>query len=343
MHDQGECFGEETDRGGHDSDTRRRADGGRERRAAREGGQADRCGARGMGRQHGGQSGGGRRDAPVPELGAQFFQGAGHALLRRVVAQAERLADAPPVAFLEEPQQHGLAILGRQFPERVVQHRGQVAPGGIGFVGFGSVHGHGVFPERAAAFAPEGFGGFQAGVAMQPRGQATDVLGAQPARPARPDGEIGEDGLDDVLRQMGVAADSPLRGSEDQPDMALDQLPERRFGTGFGIGAQQIGGVVHVCHGGDAADRGKPTGYLAVVWDASTETATDRLGVIPTPAQTAPSPAGDRNRRHRSPPRSGWSAARSPRGSRASADAGRGWFPTVERRTVASLRRWQRR
>ena len=118
----------------------------------------------------------------------------------------------------------------------------------------------GVFPERAAAFAPEGFGGFQASVAMQPRGQATDVLGAEPARPARPDCEVGEDGLDDVLGQVGVAADAPQRGAEDQPDVALDELPERRFGTGFGVGAEQLGGFVHVCHGGDAAGARKPTG-----------------------------------------------------------------------------------
>ena len=109
--------------------------------------------------------------------------------------------------MLKEAQQNGGAVLGSELVDCLVedgrnQHqvrRGMVLAG----VHFDSVP----FPGLAAAFAPHGFGGDKAGVAMQPPTQH-HVAGKR-ARLAR---QIHEDNLGNVLRQVRVAADQPNRG-----------------------------------------------------------------------------------------------------------------------------------
>ena len=60
--------------------------------------------------------------AAAPKQVRELFQSLGHAFLRRVFADAERLTHFMKIFVLEEPQEHGVAVLFAQFHQRFVEH-----------------------------------------------------------------------------------------------------------------------------------------------------------------------------------------------------------------------------
>ena len=99
----------------------------------------------------------------------------------------------------------------------IVEHRRDIQPAGIGHFRE-SVHFDGdLFASLAAAFAPREVRGDKTSMAMEPAAKLN--AGGERTRLA---GEVGENGLDHVLRLMGVAANAAESDRVNKVDVARD-------------------------------------------------------------------------------------------------------------------------
>src|SRR5439155_22903080 len=161
---------------------------------------------------------------------AQLFHRAADALLRGVFVRAERRADSSEVTLLEETQQDSPAIGVVKFVYSFVKDRCDFIPGRIAGVQQ-HVHIDSLsFTFLTTTLAAHEGRGDKAGVPVQPA--AEHRFATQGSGFAR---QIGEYGLDNVLREMRVAAQTPKRHRVNQIDVTGNQFAEGRVGAPFSV------------------------------------------------------------------------------------------------------------
>jgi hypothetical protein len=204
--------------------------GGRDR-----GGQPNGRSLHGIGGDHGDESTGAGGGTVFGEVFAQAFNGAADAPLGRVLADAERLRHLAGGLALEVAEQHGVAIRLAQLPQRGVELRGDLFPGGVGFAGKQFVHDGGLLFAGAAAFdAAHGLRRDVLGGPVQPAGNHGTMAELTGAFRKREEYALGH-----VLGQMRIAHHSQRRRI-DKINMAAHQFGKGRFRAVFRVGSQQM-------------------------------------------------------------------------------------------------------
>ncbi len=226
-------------------------------------GKSRRSGGDGIGGKDGSERRGGKRDAAFAQECAEFFEGAGDALLGGVFAAAQCFADGAKIALLVKAQQDGGAVFGSEFVDGLVEDGRDLGEVRLGMIGK-RVHGGGLeFALVTATFTAHERGGDMAGIAMKPAAQGR--ISGQRVGLLR---EVKKNGLGDVLGAMRVTAHETEGGGINQIQITSEDFAKGRFGAVFNKVGKQGLSLGHV-FSSKMPPEGKSRHQFSASFDAS--------------------------------------------------------------------------